>query len=258
MEMQGWEHFDFTSGGICHPIFKSGQGPGVLIMHELPGMTPQCINFANRIKAAGFCAYLPLFFGRPGERLSLLSGGLSVLRLCVLREFYCLAANRTSPISDWLRHLCRKIYGECGGNGVGAIGMCLTGNLVIPLMLEPYVLAPITCQPALPFAITAGLRVAVGISSNDLLVAATRSQSVPLHGYRFSTDRLCPVERFDALAKMMGNGFVGITIPTGPNNPGNINRNAHSVFTEDFVNDPAHPTYKQLESLLAHFKNVLS
>jgi dienelactone hydrolase len=255
--MQNWHQFKFIHGGISHPVYKKGVGPGVLLMHELAGMTPQCIRLAERIKEMGFCLYLPLFFGRPNERLGLLRGGLEVLRLCIRREFYCLAERQTSPVSDWLRGLCRRIFDECGGKGVGAIGMCLTGNLVIPLMLEPCILAPIACQPALPFGITKRRRKALGLSEGDLSQAVNRARVVPLRGFRFSTDKICPAERFETLTDKMGPGFVGVTIPTGPDHPGDIKKNAHSVFTEDFVDRPSHPTYQQLAQVLVYFKSVL-
>jgi dienelactone hydrolase len=252
-----WQHFDFVLGRISHSVYKTGVGPGVLIMHELPGMTPQCVSLAERIRTEGFCVYLPLFFGQPGQRLNLLTSSFQLLRLCIRREFYCLAKNQTSPISEWLRALCRKIHEECGGNGVGAIGMCLTGNLVIPLMLEPSVLAPIACQPAVPFAFNTSLSCSLGVSHRDLSMAAQRSKSVTLYGYRFATDRICPAQRFQTLAKTMGSGFVGITIPTGPDSPFHIKNSSHAVFTEAFVDDPNHPTYQELHKVLDRFKSIL-
>jgi dienelactone hydrolase len=253
-----WERFDFPFGKFSHPVYKSGAGPGILLMHELPGMTPECIRLAEIVKEKGFRVYLPLFFGEPGEDLGLVRGGLEVARLCVRGEVNCLATNRTSPISEWLRALCRLIHSECCSKGVGVIGMCFSGNFVLPVMLEPCVLAPVACQSALPFAISPIRKAALGVSSGDLSDIVLRSRTVPLHGYRFSTDCICPAERFDALQKALGEGFLRVDIPTGRLNPGNIRKHAHSVFAEDFApDDPGHPTYQELEKLLVYFRSVL-
>lgn len=42
MLLEGYERFQFEHDGIRHDVFSRGPGPGVLIMHELPGMTPSC------------------------------------------------------------------------------------------------------------------------------------------------------------------------------------------------------------------------
>ncbi|MGC1885301.1 MAG: hypothetical protein WA709_04265 [Stellaceae bacterium] len=35
---------EFASGRISHRVYRKGAGPDVLLMHELPGMTPQFIG----------------------------------------------------------------------------------------------------------------------------------------------------------------------------------------------------------------------
>ena len=70
---------EFTANGISHRVYRRGAGPDVLLMHELPGMTAQFINFARTIADAGFTVHLPLFFGEPGEGHAL----LFFVRLCI-------------------------------------------------------------------------------------------------------------------------------------------------------------------------------
>nr|BFE50970.1 hypothetical protein GCM10017745_43970 [Saccharothrix mutabilis subsp. capreolus] len=43
--------------------------------------------------------------------------------------------------------------------GVGAIGMCFTGNFALTMMLEPAVLAPVLAQPSLPLDNPAALEI---------------------------------------------------------------------------------------------------
>src|SRR5689334_7192053 len=118
--------FMFSDEGIDHWVYRDGNGPGVLILHELPGMTPKCIELAERVMNRGYTVYLPLFFGEPGDDSSF-QGAIHVTALCVRHEFECFATEKTSPVSKWLRALCRQMKQECGGAGVGAIGMCITG-----------------------------------------------------------------------------------------------------------------------------------
>ena len=72
--------------------------------------------------------------------------------ICIRREFSVWATNRSSPIVDWLRALSREMHTQCGGNGVGAVGMCFTGNFALAMMTEPAVVAPVLSQPSLPLA----------------------------------------------------------------------------------------------------------
>jgi dienelactone hydrolase len=136
--IDGFTQFDFADGGIEHAVYRNGGGPGVLIMHEVPGLTPQCIDLANRIGSAGYTVFLPLLFGEPNSSATV----ANTLRVCVSREFKCFALNESSPISVWLRALGQRIYGDLNGNGIGVIGLCLTGGFVLSLMADSEVLAP--------------------------------------------------------------------------------------------------------------------
>ena len=55
-------------------------------------------------------------------------------RACVSAEFRAFAANESSPVTHWLRALARLAHEECGGLGVGAIGMCFTGNFALTML----------------------------------------------------------------------------------------------------------------------------
>jgi dienelactone hydrolase len=253
--------FRFTEGRISHWVYRDGKGPGVLVLHELPGMSQECIRLADFILREGYTVYLPLLSGRPGQS-SNAKGLLSLF--CLRREFQILATDRRSPISGWLLALCRRIKAECGGKGVGAIGMCFTGGIVLSLMIDGTVLAPVVSQPALPLLVPfpgapplEERKRALGIAPEELREAVRRSAAAPVLGYRFTTDKVCPRERFETLQKAFGPNFHGTEIPTGPANPGNIPDGAHSVLTEHFVDQPGHPTKQALDDILAHFKRQL-
>ena len=110
---------EFASGGVSHRVYRKGAGPDALLMHELPGMTPQFIGLARTIAEAGFTVHLPLFFGEPGERHTV----LFLARLCISREFRLFAQRGGSPIVDWLRAYGREIFAKNGGKGIGVIGL---------------------------------------------------------------------------------------------------------------------------------------
>jgi dienelactone hydrolase len=242
--------FVLTYGSITHWVYFDGDGPAVILMHELPGMTPACLRVAARIKHCGFKVYVPLFFGHPGQ-YSIVSGIFSTV-LCVRHEFNVFTSNGSSPIAEWLRVLCRNADAECGNRGVGLIGMCLTGNAVLSVMLEPSVRVPVMCEPALPFFHKAAL----GVPDLDIQGAQVRAVQCPILAFRFSTDSKCPQERFVTLRNAFGPNISTTEIPTGPGNPFNIPQNAHSVITGDYPNqdDPNHPVQKAFDEILLRFK----
>src|SRR5882672_3880558 len=215
----GWDQFELEDRGMSHAVFTKGMGRGVVLTHELPGMTPQCIELGGRLVGAGYRVFMPLLFGRPNQNAML----GSIARVCISREFSVFREGKTSPIVGWLRVLCRKAWAECGGAGVGMIGMCLTGNFAIALLAEPAVFAPVTCQPSLPLGSAGGL----GISAADLeaVKARARDSNVPLLGFRFDCDRICRAEKFQRISAEIGDRFRATVLP-GP---------GHCVLTRDYV-----------------------
>jgi dienelactone hydrolase len=254
MPLEGFSEFWFEADGVARTVYTRGSGPGVVVMHEIPGITPSVARFATRVADAGFRVYLPHLFGTPGQAFSfpyVLSQGV---RACVSREFSVLARRGASPITHWLRALCRRAHAECGGPGVGALGMCLTGNFALALMVDESVMAPVLSQPSLPFGVSASHRAALHLSDGDLeQVKARVKGGCPVLGMRFTGDPLCPGERFDTLRRELGAGFEAIEIDSSPGNRFGIKRLAHSVVTEDLVDREGHPTRAALERVLGFF-----
>src|SRR2546430_10018031 len=222
-------------------------------MHELPGMTKACTDFAEEV-AREFTVFLPLMFGRPGDYAPL----RSLARLCIGREFRLFAKRGGSPIADWMRALCRKVNLECGGLGVGVIGMCLSGNFAISLMAEPAVLAPVASHPSLPIGLSRRSREALAVTHAGMSAAVARARSgATLLGLRFSDDRLCPRERFATLRRAFGPRFVEIEIDSSRGNRWGIRPNAHSLLTDDFVDESGHPTREACHAVLAFLRQKL-
>ena len=258
MPLDGFDESSFSHDGETRTVFRRGSGPGVVIMHEIPGITPEVAGFARRVADEGFSAWLPHMFGTPGKPFSLGYVASQMARACISREFHVLAKGRSSPITDWLRALCREAHAECGGPGVGAIGMCLTGNFALSLMVDESVMAPVLSQPSLPFGVSASHRAALHLSDADLAVVKDRVKGgCGVLGMRFSADPMCRGERFDTLRRELGDGFEAIEIDSGKGNPNGIPRMAHSVVTHDLVDEEGHPTREALDRILALFRERL-
>jgi dienelactone hydrolase len=257
--LDDFTRFQFSDGGASRTVFRRGAGPGVVVMHEAPGITPPVADFARRVAGAGFTVFVPHLFGEPGREMTAVYALRELSRACVSREFAVLASDRSSPITSWLRALCRHVHAELGGRGVGALGMCITGNFALALMVEPAVQAPVLSQPSLPLPITQEQRAALHLSPADLAVVKRRArdEGVPVLGLRFTRDALCPGARFERLRAELGERFEAIEIDSSPGNAHGIKRTAHSVVTLDLIDEAGHPTRAALDRVLAFFRERL-
>lgn len=236
----------FTHGGVERIVLRTGSGPGVVVMHEIPGATPEVLSFATRVADAGFTVFVPHLFGTIGKPFSVLYNVEQLAHACISREFAVLAANASSPIVDWLRALCRNVHAELGGRGVGAIGMCITGNFALALMVDPSVVAPVLSQPSLPLPIGRERRRGLHLAPEDLQTIKRR-QDVCVLGLRFKRDPLVPAERFDRLREELGDRFEAIE----------IDGFGHSVVTRDLIDEEGQPTRAALDRVLTFFTENL-
>src|SRR5690349_23632860 len=131
--LDGFEKTTFTFDGETRDVYRAGSGPGIVVMSEMPGITPSVAKFAQRLVDAGFTVAMPNLFGTPGREVSVGYVMNSITKGCVSKEFATWALNRTSPVIDWLRALARDLHERCGGPGVGAIGMCFTGGFALAM-----------------------------------------------------------------------------------------------------------------------------
>lgn len=242
-------------------VWVGGTGPAVIVMTEMPGISPQVARFARWLREAGLTVYMPSLFGRDGAVPQAEEGVDIFKRACVSAEFQALAANASSPITSWLRALARLAHQQCGGPGVGAIGMCFTGNFALSMMLEPAVLAPVLAQPVLPL----NQPQALNISAEELVCVRERlkRENLQILAYRFDGDRFCTRERFDAYEQALGEHFVARVLPgesanrdTAPFFERYVNF-PHSVFTAHLVDQAGHPTLAARDEVIAFFRHRL-
>jgi dienelactone hydrolase len=252
------ERHDATYDGVTRAVFRGGRGPAVVVMHEAPGLHPQVVDFGRRLIAEGLTVFLPSMLGEPGRPVGIGYSVRSLARACVGTEFSTWATGRTSPIVSWLRALAADAHHACGGPGVGAVGMCLTGGFALAMMVDDIMIAPVLSQPSLPFPLTRAHRRDLGIDAATLARVRERAAAgTCVMGLRFTGDVMVPAERFARLREELGDRFIGIEIDSSRGNPHGIPRTAHSVLTLHLVDEPGHPTRVALDQVLAFFRDRL-
>jgi len=257
--LEGFSRSSFSALGRARDLYKIGSGPAVIVMSEIPGITPLVAGFGRRVAAIGCTAVLPHLFGVPGAEPTPRLMARTIAGTCISREYSTFALRRTSPITAWLRVLARAEHQACGGPGVGAVGMCLSGSFALAMMVEEEVLAPVLSQPSLPLPLTRSRRRDLGISPEDLARVRRRCASgeVSVLGLRFSNDRASPPERFARLREELGDGFAAVEIDSSPGNSEGYRKRAHSVLTEDLRDLDASATRAGLDRVLELLRSQL-
>lgn len=223
--MLGWTRDSFTSAGITHDTYTRGSGPGVVVVHEIPGITPSVARFANDVVTAGFTVVMPLLVGEAGREPKGAYMGASLSKVCISREFTTMAMGRTSPVIAWLRAVAKHLHHQVGGVGVGAVGMCFSGGFALGMMVDEIMVAPVLSQPSLPFPFGKSRGANLGLSPDDEIAISRRATAgCQVLGLKFDQDKLVGT-RFDTLRTLLGDAFIAIEFPSAT-------KNDHSVLTE--------------------------
>ncbi|MBI3677785.1 MAG: dienelactone hydrolase family protein [Proteobacteria bacterium] len=249
--LDDFERRKFTLLDKTKLVYVAGKGPAVIVMTEMPCISPHVARFARWVRDAGFTVYMPHLFGKDGAVPKIPSGLLTIARGCVSAEFRAFASNASSPVTRWLRALAAEAHTECGGKGVGAIGMCFTGNFALSMMLEKSMLAPVLAQPSLPMNNPAGMHIA----PDELAAVKKRmdDENLTVLAYRFEGDSFCKAQRFAAYQEALGDRFVGRVLPDSAANPSAMMKNPHSVVTQHLIDEEGQPTIQARDEILAFF-----
>jgi len=233
-------------------VFVAGSGPAVIVMTEMPGISPHVARFARWIRDAGFTVWMPDLFGVPGRPLSIAYSITSIVKACISAEFRAFASNASSPVTQWLRALAAHAHPLCGGKGVGAIGMCFTGNFALSMMLEPAMLAPVLSQPSLPLTNPRGMHIA----PDELRAVKERldRDDLTVLAYRFAGDAFCRDARFAAYQQALGDRFQPRVLPDSCANPDAPMKNPHSVVTIHLIDEQGHPTRQAVDEIIGFFR----
>ena len=225
MALNEWTRGTFTAANITRDTYRKGNGPAVIVVHEIPGITPAVERFANEVVDRGFTVVMPDLVGTPGKDVSGRYLASSLLKVCISKEFTTMAMNKTSPIISWLRALAKATHAEVGGKGVGAVGMCFSGGFALGMMVDDIMLAPVLSQPSLPFPAGKSRAADLNLSPDDAIVIAQRAaEGCQVLGLRYDKDRAVG-DRFSSLRTLLGDAFIAIELPS--QKPSD-----HSVLTE--------------------------
>jgi dienelactone hydrolase len=251
-----FERRQITLQGKEKLVFVGGTGPAVIVMTEMPGISPQVARFARWIRDAGFTVWMPNLFGVPGRPFSIGYTIGSMARACVSSEFRAFAANASSPVTEWLRALAAHAHPLSGGKGVGAIGMCFTGNFALAMMLEPAMLAPVLSQPSLPLMGRGGMHIA----PDELKTVKERldREGLTVLAYRFAGDSFCRAERFRAYEQALGDRFQPRVLPDSAANPDAPMKNPHSIVTVHLIDEQNQPTRQAVDEIIGFFRTRLT
>ncbi|MFG1930983.1 dienelactone hydrolase family protein [Mycobacterium sp. NPDC048908] len=245
-DLTGWTAAPFSAAGYTHDVYRKGDGEGVVLIPELPGMTPEVIGLGNHLVDNGFTVACPSLFGTPGAA-AVRPGAIPVMmRTCISREFAGFALNADRPVAHYLRALARDLNERTPGKGVGVIGQCFTGGFALAAAVDDSVLAPVLSQPSAPISLTPKMKRDPGMSEGELKVIEQRAANDGLCalGLRFSEDPLSPGERFKTLKARLGDAFEVIEIDSKKGNEHGFGKMAHSVLTLEVREQDGHPAYE--------------
>jgi dienelactone hydrolase len=259
-DLTGWAVAPFTGAGLTYDVYRKGEGPGVVLIPEMPGLHPGVLGLGNHLVDNGFTVAAPSLFGTPGAPALRPGAVPTLLKGCVTKEFAAFATNADRPIAHFLRALARDLNAHTPGKGVGVIGQCFTGGFALAAAVDDSVLAPVMSQPSLPLPLTPRQRRDPGLSEAELKVIERRAADEGLcaMGLRFSEDPMSPRDRFTTLKARLGDAFEVIEISSKPGNADGFGRMAHSVLTAEVREVDGNPAYEARKRVVAFLTERLT
>ena len=226
----------FAHAGITHSVFCLDDGtakPPVLLLHELTGLTPGTLAYAEEL-SKDFTVYVPLLFGEKGAFSP--ASGLWAYWFRGMTAFgpggeWGVPAQGSTPIISWLRGVVQTIGTRHAQQRIGIIGNCMTGPLPLALLDHPQVRAAVVAQPALPMRVwwyTDEDKTSLGISQDDLEKA--KESTAKIYGLRFETDCIAHPEKHKTLRDTFGTRFIDGEIPASAYQVEGKRVNMHSTL----------------------------
>jgi dienelactone hydrolase len=258
--LDGWRQHPFAAHGQMHDCYEKGDGPGVVLIPEIPGITPAVLGLAEHLVSSGFTVVIPSLFGTPGRGDSMGYVLGTVARMCISAEMRAFSRNAHRPVTDYLRALAANLATRRSGTGVGVIGMCFTGGFALATAVEPAVNAPVMAEPSVPFPVSATRRSDPGVSAEELaaVVGRTRTDGLCLLGLRFSQDAAAPAARFETLRRSLGDAFEVIELDSSPGNSDGYSKRAHSVLTTEVRTEPPNSAAAARDRVVAFLRERLT
>jgi dienelactone hydrolase len=257
--LDGWQAAPFTDGGLTYDVYTKGEGPGVVVIPEIPGISPEVLGFAEHLVDRGFAVSIPSLFGTPGQPGSRAYGATTFAKLCVAKEMKAFAVGAERPISHFLRALAADLNARTPGGGVGVVGMCFTGGFALATAVDDSVLAAVMSQPSVPLPLSGARKKDIGLSPAEAATVQERTRGgLCLVGLKFSEDTMVTADRFDAYAATFGTAIELIVLDSSEGNPDGFRKSAHSVLTGEVREDPENSAYAARERVVAFLRKQLT
>lgn len=210
-----------TDAGFEMLRTRPANGPTVLLLHEVTGLSPDNLALARCLAREGFTVYAPVLFGKPWEDKFL--GGYRAS--CGSGLFNCADLKARSPILDRLEPLADSLAVRAKAP-IGVIGMCLTGSMPLA-MLPNQVAAAVVCQPTLPFSVLRrgpNPQQAEDLGLGEADLAEALKATTPFLALHYLEDRACPIRRIQVLEQTFRGRVATIGLPGG---------HRHSTLSDD-------------------------
>lgn len=260
--LSGWTATPFTAAGMTYDVYAkspAGGGPGVVVIPEVPGMSPEVLGFADHLVEAGFSVAIPSLFGTPGKPVSGFYTFSTIAKLCVSKEMKAFAANSERPISKFLRALAADLNARTTGPGVGVVGMCFTGGFALATAVHESVLAAVMSQPSVPLPLGDARRIDIGLSPAEKSTVVERTgNGLCLMGLKFSEDKAVAPARFAAYTDTFGDAIELVVLDSSAGNPDGYKSSAHSVLTGEVRETPPNSAYATREKVVAFLRKSLA
>lgn len=209
-----FERFTVETDTVSHDVYVTGSGgPGVLLLHEIAGLTTNTLELASEIAATGLTVAVPHLFGRmEGEgAMAMATGFGGMLGRCIAREMTMFVANQPRRGTEWLLAAAEWLAGRTDSpRGVGVIGMCATGSFAMGAVFDPNVGAVVASQAATPMVRGCSW----GVPGGDQRLGDVET---PVMALRFRRDGRAAACRVERLAGLFGESPVATR--DGPDDP---------------------------------------
>ena len=215
-----------------YPVFylPEAQGPGIIVLHELPGLNKHVLDLASKISDEDFQVFVPCLFGKPGQD-SVLKGGISSLALCIREVMTRFAGGQPSSLSLQLQTLGQHVAKITQGP-IGVVGLCVTGNFALTVVADrdARVKAVVSGEPSTGVMLEeAAIR--TNLDNNEGKILA----------FRYEKDSICRASRLQYIKNTFsGRAECDTLLGSG-----------HSVLTNDLSHEALNKTIAFLKEQLA-------
>jgi carboxymethylenebutenolidase len=167
-----------------------GPWPGILLLHELFGLTSQVRADARHLAREGYLVFAP----------DLYTDGMRRYCIKYLFSAEALANKGEGPSVGEIHRLLDvlKAHADCNGK-LGMIGMCLTGGFVLQMARRDDMVAPVVFHHSF------------GVRGSGIAPADAAEIKHTVQGHFAAGDRLCPKARVEALGRQLGNKLEAYT-----------------------------------------------